>query len=164
MEIVSAELAPRWTLKMRSKKHLDFEINLIPCIDLLSVCICFLLLTAVWMNIGSLNVKQAVGGQSVAETEKKPLLWIILGLNGEVSVDIQGSKLPAGVQKFKIPGREGRVQLEELQKALANVKVAQPDLNTALIQPKAESEYDQIIQLMDEIKKAGLTDLGVAPL
>ena len=52
-----------------NKKHLDFELNLIPCIDLLSVCICFLLLTAVWLQVGSLSVKQAIGGQSAADVE-----------------------------------------------------------------------------------------------
>lgn len=61
----------------KHKKHLDFEINLIPCIDLLSVCICFLLLTAVWLNIGSMNVKQAIG-QTTAETEKSRCSMLLL--------------------------------------------------------------------------------------
>ena len=46
------------------RKSLDFEINLTPFIDLFSVLICFLLLTAVWIQIGSMDVKQAVGGQT----------------------------------------------------------------------------------------------------
>lgn len=149
---------------MRRKKHLDFEINLIPCIDLLSVCICFLLLTAVWLNVGSVNVKQAVGGQSVAETEKKPLLWVILGNGGDLSVDVQGSRLPSNIRKLKVAGSQGQIQFEELQKVLTQMKTAIPELVTALVQPQAQSEYEQIILLMDEFKKAGLTDLGVAPL
>jgi biopolymer transport protein TolR len=150
---------------MRSKKkHLDFEINLIPCIDLLSVCICFLLLTAVWLNVGSLNVKQAVGGQSAAETEKKPMLWVIFGANGDLSVDVQGSTLPATLQKLKIPGLNGQIQWSNIVKAITDIKTAQPNLVTALIQPKADSEYENIIQLLDEIKIVGLIDLGVAPL
>jgi biopolymer transport protein ExbD len=40
----------------------------------------------------------------------------------------------------------------------------EPTLKTALIQPQAASAYEDIISLMDEIKKKGLTDLGVAPL
>jgi biopolymer transport protein ExbD len=85
---------------MKKNKHLDFEINLIPCIDLLSVCICFLLLTAVWLNVGSMNVKQAVGGQSAAETEKKPLLWVFMGAGGQLNLDLQQSSLvPAGLRK-----------------------------------------------------------------
>src|ERR1700722_11140438 len=46
------------------RKSLDAEINLVPFIDLLSMCICFLLMTAVWMEIGALNVKQLVGTEA----------------------------------------------------------------------------------------------------
>jgi biopolymer transport protein TolR len=149
---------------VKAKKHLDFEINLIPCIDLLSVCICFLLLTAVWLSVGSVNVKQAVGGQSVAETEKKPMLWVIFGTNGDLNIDVQGSSMPAALQKLSIPGVSGQINWASIVKALTNMKTADPRLVTALIQPKPDSEYDQIIKLMDEFKKIGLIDLGVAPL
>lgn len=151
---------------MRHKnKHLDFEINLIPCIDLLSVCICFLLLTAVWLNVGSMNVKQAVGGQPAAETEKKPVLWVFLGDKGDLNFEAQeASRLPSALRKFRIPGLEGKADLAGLNSRLAELTKSEPGLRTALIQPKAASAYEDIIDLMDAFKKAGLTDLGVAPL
>jgi biopolymer transport protein ExbD len=146
-------------------KHLDFEINLIPCIDLLSVCICFLLLTAVWLNIGSMNVKQAVGGQSVAETVKKPVLWVLMGQNGDINFNLQDSnRVPAKLAKLKLPGVEGKTNLEQLSKLLGDITHVEPNLKTALIQPQAQSSYEEIIALMDEFKKKGLIDLGVAPL
>ncbi len=149
----------------RHKKHLDFEINLIPCIDLLSVCICFLLLTAVWLNIGSMNVKQAVGGQPAAETEKKPVLWVFLGEGGQMQLDLQQtSAVPAGMRKILIPGLDGKNNLGELNKIVENFKSLEPSLRTALIQPKAQSAYEDIIGLMDEFKRLNLVDLGVAPL
>ncbi len=148
------------------KKHLDFELNLVPFIDLLSVCICFLLITAVWLNIGSMNVKQAVGGQSAAETEKKPLIWVLLGEKGEVTLDVKsGGKLPAKMMKTKIAGTEaGLFNLEGLAKILAEMKNLEPGLRTALIHPKAQTSYEEIIDLMDQFKKAGMADLGVVPL
>jgi biopolymer transport protein TolR len=81
------------------KKHLDFEVNLIPFIDLLSTCICFLLLTAVWLNVGVLNVKQAVGGQPASETAKKPTLWAAVGGTGEVAVEIRILRSSSFLQK-----------------------------------------------------------------
>lgn len=146
-------------------KHLDFEINLIPCIDLLSVCICFLLLTAVWLNIGSMNVKQAVGGQAAADTQKKPVLWVFMGQKGELNFNVQDSgKVPAKYTKLKIDGVEGKANIEQLNKVLGDLMTVEPALKTALIQPQAASSYEEIIALMDEIKKKGLIDLGVAPL
>ena len=42
----------------RGKRPLDAEINLVPFIDLLCSLISFLLMTAVWMQISSLELKQ----------------------------------------------------------------------------------------------------------
>lgn len=146
-------------------KNLDFEINLIPCIDLLSVCICFLLLTAVWISVGSMNVKQAIGGQSVAETEKKPVLWVMMGTNGELNLNIQdSSRVPTKLSKLRVAGAEGKSNTAELQKTLEQLVAAEPNLRTALIKPQANSAYEDIIGLMDQFKKKGLVDLGVVPL
>ena len=148
------------------KKHLDFDLNLVPFIDLLSVCICFLLITAVWLNIGSINVKQAVGGQSVAETEKKPLIWVLLGEKGDLVLDVKaGGKLPAKMLKLKVaPTVDGKFDLPGLATLLADMRTIEPNLRTALIHPKATTTYEDIIDLMDQFKKAGLADLGVVPL
>lgn len=147
------------------KKHLDFEINLIPCIDLLSVCICFLLLTAVWMQVGSLNVKQAIGGQSAAETEKRPQLWVSMGADGELTLNVkQSSKVPQKFSSISLKGSNGRGNMIDLNKAVEQLKTLDPELKTVLIQPRLQSEYEEIIDLMDEFKKVGLTDLGVVPL
>lgn len=149
---------------MKHKKHLDFELNLIPFIDLLSTCICFLLLTAVWVQVGSMNVKQAVGGQPVAETAPKPVMWVFLNDKGDVSFDIKGAKVAANLAKAKIAGVEGKPNTESIQQIVAQVRAQDPNLATALIQPGAQSIYEDIVDLMDQFKKAGIVDLGVAPL
>src|SRR5213595_3358618 len=43
------------------KKPLDAELNLVPFIDLLSCCISFLLITAVWTQIAGLQVASSGG-------------------------------------------------------------------------------------------------------
>lgn len=145
-------------------KHLDFEINLIPCIDLLSVCICFLLLTAVWLHVGAMNVKQAVGGQAAGETAKKPTVWVNLTANGDLTLDVRDARVPAKLAKLKVPGKDGRPNLENLAGVVGQLKAVEPALNTALIQPQAASLYEDIIDLMDQFKKSGIIDLGVSPL
>ncbi len=149
----------------KNKKHLDFELNLVPFIDLLSVCICFLLITAVWLNVGSLNVKQAVGGQSAAETEKKPLMMVVLGPTGDVSLEVQESRhVPAHLRKFHVGAQAGKINNEEIEKILTELKKVEPELRTALIQPKAQTVYEDLVGLMDQFRKSGLIDLGVVPL
>src|SRR3954471_3297355 len=50
------------------RRGLDAEINLVPFIDLLSMCICFLLMTAVWIQLGALEVKQSQGTEADSAT------------------------------------------------------------------------------------------------
>ena len=148
----------------KKKKHLDFELNLIPFIDLLSTCICFLLLTAVWMQIASMNVKQAVGGQPASETEKKPAVWVQLQENGDLGLEVRDARVPSKFAKLKIAAAEGKPNRKELGTTVDQLKTLEPALNTALIQPQAASIYEDIIDLMDQFKKSGIADLGVAPL
>ena len=149
-------------------KHLDFDINLIPFIDLLSTCICFLLLTAVWINVGAMNVKQAVGGQAADSNDKKPTVWVTMnpgGSSGALQLDARDSRIPAKLSKLLIqPNAEGKPNLAELSKAVEQMRVLEPSLNTALIQPVAASLYEDIIDVMDQFKRSGVIDLGVSPL
>jgi biopolymer transport protein ExbD len=149
---------------VKKNKHLDFEMNLIPFIDLLSTCICFLLLTAVWVNVGAMNVKQAVGGQPASETAKKPTMWVSMSPDGDLTLDVRDARVPAKLAKFKIAGLRGKPNLEGLGSAVNQLKASEPALNTALIQPQGASVYEDIIDLMDQFKKSGVKDLGVAPL
>src|SRR5689334_20294885 len=41
------------------KKSVDFQLNLVPFIDLLSVLISFLLMTSVWTQVAKIDVKQS---------------------------------------------------------------------------------------------------------
>ncbi|MFP5519405.1 MAG: ExbD/TolR family protein [Bdellovibrionia bacterium] len=151
-------------MQQEPKKY-DFELNLIPFIGFMSVCICFLLMTAVWIEINTLNVKQAVGGQSVAETEKKPIMWVFMETDGSVGFDVKDAgKLPAGLRKFRVAAKEGAMDLEAISQYAAELVLKEPGLKTALIQPKAQTNYEDIISIMDSFKKSGLGDLGVVPL
>lgn len=148
----------------KKRKTLDFEVNLIPFIDLLSTCICFLLLTAVWVNVASMNVKQAVGGQSPEAGQKKPSVWVVMNNGGDLVFDVKDAKVPGRLQRFTVPGQKGKPNIEQVTNAVAQLKQAVPTLNMALIQPNAGSMYEDIIDIMDQFKQAGVIDLGVSPL
>ena len=58
------------------KKALDAVINVVPFIDLLSCCLAFLLITAVWTQVSKLQVSQA-GGPSADQTPPDPNILAI---------------------------------------------------------------------------------------
>ncbi len=150
---------------MRRKKSLDNEIDLVAFISLLSVCICFLLLTAVWIQIGSMNVKQAVGGQA-EEGKKNPALWTLVQSDGSLSLRLEDApkKVSRKFARMRVEAIDGKPNFEQLRTQVAELKKVLPALTTALIQPKKATAYEDIIGMMDLFKQEGLSDLGVAPL
>jgi len=54
------------------KKPLDASLNLVPFIDLLSCCISFLLITAVWTQLARMDVQQKGQSSAGASDEKPP--------------------------------------------------------------------------------------------
>src|SRR3954466_12437328 len=59
------------------KKPLDAELNLVPFIDLLSCCITFLLITAVWTQIAGLQVSSS-GGPPEQQTRQEATIDVKL--------------------------------------------------------------------------------------
>lgn len=145
-----------------SKKSLEFEINLIPCIDLLAVCICYLLLTAVWVQIGTLNIKQAIGGQS-DNGPATPSLWASVEKNGAVVLEVKNAPRGAG-KKVSLAGVEGKPDLSGLRNQVEAYKKAIPDLVTGIVVPQAATVYGDLVTVMDELKGVGVSDVGVTAL
>jgi biopolymer transport protein ExbD len=58
------------TAAVRGRRALDASLNLVPFIDLLSCCIAFLLITAVWSAVARIDVVS--GGASTAAVEDGP--------------------------------------------------------------------------------------------
>src|SRR3954465_1282856 len=60
------------------KKPLDTAINLVPFIDLMAVTISFLIMTAVWTQIGRLQVSQSGNSADSAQEKEDKTVPVIL--------------------------------------------------------------------------------------
>jgi biopolymer transport protein ExbD len=65
---------------------------------------------------------------------------------------------------MKIRGVDGKSNMTDLSQAVQQLKTLDPSLKMVLIQPRPSNDYEEIIDVMDQFKKDGLTDLGVVPL
>src|SRR5947207_6115463 len=82
------------------KKALDAELNLVPFIDLLSCCISFLLITAVWTQIAGLNVASS-GGQPADPKEQQTI-------DIKLSMTDKGYALQMAGASIDIPKMQGK--------------------------------------------------------
>ena len=149
----------------KTKKPLNTEVDLVAFISLLSVCICFLLLTTIWIQIGSMNVKQAIGGQA-AEGKPKPEMWVIMDDKGLMKFQLRHipRKINKVFGKSKIEGLEGKPNYEELATFLTKLTGEFDQLSMALIRPAEKTPFEDIIQVMDVFREQGIDNLGVTPL
>lgn len=152
--------------KKGKKKNLNFELNLIPFIDVLSVCICFLLVTAVFINLGSLNVSQAVGSSKLKEEKSKGSVTVSLGQLGDVRIEAKdvralGRGTPLNVV---IRNQAGKIDFARLEDWIKSFSTRYTDVKTVMIMPNPQSKYDDLIQIMASFKSASMSEIGIAPL
>lgn len=148
---------------MKQNKEINFEINLLPVISMLAVCISFLLLTTVWIKIGTLDVKQALGEASEVTQKEVPSLWVIMGESGDVVFQLKN--ITTSKQKeVRFAGKKSDAQWKQIQTFAESLKQDVPDLQMALVFPDRQTSFDDVIKTIDLLKKTEISDVGVAPL
>lgn len=156
------------------RKSLDAEVNLVPFIDLLSMCICFLLMTAVWMEIGTVNVKQLVGTDAPADTKSTYEMDLKYLQSNRMEVNLKKAGLKN--QKFTIDGGTNEARLGKLREVMKNF-AASLNLNAAdfktqmgqtitvaRVTTKAGVSYGEIVTVMDTLRDLGIVSLGLVPV
>src|SRR5262245_52514987 len=97
------------------RRKLDFDLNLVPFIDLLSCCISFLLITAVWTQMAQLDTTQKLDGGSGGQEKPKKINITIAQSGYELH-------LPDAATACTI-GRDGsRYNVQALKKVLEGQK------------------------------------------
>lgn len=152
----------------RNKRELDFELNLIPAIDVLSTCICFLLLTAVWINLGSLKLEQGTGEANASGKANPPSLWIEVARTGQLTLSTRD--LPAGERGLQgsvlSPSQSSlgsKVDRTKLDQAIELIQKKMPSIVTVIVRPQEKVAYGEVITVIDSLKAAKVKDVGIAP-
>ncbi len=144
------------------KKSMNFELNLIPFIDVLSTCICFLLVTAVFVNLGAFHTNQAVGS---AKSQEKPKgsVTVSLGGKGDIRFEVKDVK---GLKNgpVTISGEQGKINFVRTEDWIKSFSSHYVDVKTVLLMPNPHSKYDDLIQLMAQFKASKMDQIGIAPL
>lgn len=148
---------------MRKDKDLNFELNIMPILDILSVLICFLLLTAVWLQVGTIDTRQAVGDNSTAGAVNPPSLWVTLQKDGKVLLSLRDVP-KAKTLEDTVSSNSGSVNWETLETKIQSLRSQWPDLKTGIVMPEARSSYGDVIRIMDQLKKNQFDGVGLSPL
>jgi biopolymer transport protein ExbD len=142
------------------KKPLDAELNLVPFIDLLSCCICFLLITAVWTQISGLQVASSGGPPDQQKQETTIDVKLLLTEKG-YSLTMAGAQIDIP----KVNGRDGPAfDRKTLDEKLKTLKASLPDQSAITVQPEDAVAYSDLVETVDTVLGQQLRNVTVAPL
>jgi biopolymer transport protein ExbD len=129
---------------------------LVPFIDLLSCCIAFLLITAVWTQLSRIAVNQKGQGQAGEKTEDTPPELKLV-----VVVDDSGYRISAGAEITPVPKKGSDYDFATLNQKLSDIKKQHQDKNDITIASDDAVKYDNIVKTMDSALGAGFHDVSL---
>lgn len=141
-------------------RNANTEVNLIPFIDLMSVLITFLLITAVWTQVSMIQLGSSIYGKKTSDqiTPPPPIADIPLRLD----VKDFGFRLIVGQDKYVFEKKNGDWDTEELNERLAVVRQMYPDKADATITVDNEVPYEKLILGMDVLLKGSFVSISIA--
>lgn len=143
------------------KRATNVEPNLVPFIDLMSVLITFLLITAVWTQVSMIKLGSSLHSKKTADEVDKVTPKTDIPLR--VDVKEAGHRVIIGSKTIEVPKKAGgEYDRETLVARLMEVKQIYPDKVDAVITVEEQLKYDFLIQGMDALLEAGFPAISVA--
>ena len=148
------------------KKPLDAAINLVPFIDLLSCCISFLLITAVWTQLARMDVQQKQPGSAAATDEKPPEnqvnLTLFVDKDGYIFSKSTGDTTNIACKQMGQGGLCDEYDYVKLGEVLTKAKNDYPEKNDIAVKADDVVVYDKIIKTIDVALTAKFPDIALS--
>lgn len=143
------------------KKPLDANINLVPFIDLMAVTIVFLIMTAVWTQLGRLQVSQSGNSASdepPPQTQLQPITVLIT--EKDLKITVGGSQLdPMPITRDD----KQRLEVHKLTDKLKELKTQQPEQNAITLSTEDAVRYEDLVRVIDVCIGNQFPSVSVSP-
>lgn len=143
------------------KKPLDANINLVPFIDLMAVTIVFLIMTAVWTQLGRLQVSQSGNSASdepPPQTQLQPITVLIT--EKDLKITVGGSQLdPMPITRDS----KERLEVGKLTEKLKELKTQQPEQNAITLSTEDAVRYEDLVRVIDVCIGNQFPSVSVSP-
>lgn len=136
------------------------DLNLVPIIDLMSVCIIFLLITAVWTQVSMIQIGSSIYGKKTTDEKPQPPPKAEVPFRLDVLKD--GYRVIIGRQEMRYPKVGGQYDQDKLVAELKKIKELYPDKQDCVVTVLDELPYEALIGGMDGLLTAGFPEISVA--
>ncbi len=144
----------------KTERPVAVDVNLVPFIDLMSVCIIFLLVTAVWTQVSMIQLGSSIYAKrnDSGAVEPPPRPDVII----KVDVKPYGYVVNVGRSATSIAKLAGEYDSKKLREVLSQIKLQYPDKNDAILSVADELSYEEMIRGMDSILNSGYAEVSIA--
>jgi biopolymer transport protein TolR len=137
------------------------ELNLVPFIDLMSVLITFLLITAVWTQVSMIQIGSSLYGKKGAD-QAPPLIPPDAEIVLRIDVKKTGYTIQLAKQVINLPLVRGEFDQAGLLAQMQKAKEVYPTKTDAVLQMADDLAYENLIIAMDALIKSGFPSISVA--
>src|SRR5258705_8168294 len=137
-----AGAAPQEHTGKGGKKALDAEINLVPFIDLLSCCISFLLITAVWTQIAGLQVASSGGPPEPQQKQEQTVDLKLLLTEKGYQLTMPGAAVE--IPKVSSAGGQAAFDRRALAEKPKTLKARLPAQSAITLPPEDPAPYHDL--------------------
>ena len=139
----------------------NIDLNLVPFIDLMSVLITFLLITAVWTQVSMIQIGSSLYGKK-SDTQPAPTPPPNADVVLKVEVKSTGYQVVVGKDQISLPQKDGAYDDVGLLAQLQRVKQLYPEKVDAVVAVEDTLAYESMIKTMDNLLVAGFTVISFA--
>ena len=136
----------------------NVELNLVPFIDLMSVLITFLLITAVWTQVSMIQIGSSVYGKKQEDQDPPPPEEDKL-----LRLDIKKNEyfLRYGSQPYRFPKKGNEYDVKSLRAKLKEIKTKDPEKKDAMVSVEDNLDFETFIKGMDILIQEKFPNIGV---
>ncbi len=142
------------------KKSTNVDVNIVPFIDLMSVLIIFLLISAVWTQVSMIQIGSSVYGQKTSDEKPKPPPKADIPFRLDVREN--GYRILLGKDFIPVPRVNQDFDNDTLLTELKKIKELYPEKVDAIVTMADELAYKHLIDAMDMLLLAEFPEVSIA--
>ena len=137
----------------------NVDVNIVPFIDLMSVLVIFLLITAVWSQVSMIQLGSSIYGKATNQKSIPPP-------HAEVAFRLDilptGQRVVIGKSQIMIPKIDGKYDMTRLLAELKKVKEIYPNKQDCVITMSDSLAYEYLVNGMDALLQAGFPQIAIS--
>lgn len=143
----------------RKRRKPQEKLNLVPIMDSIFIFIFFLLMSATFLKINEVGSDVPIISDAEPPKEQKDPLALTLKMDTDELTLSRG--IPSRtVQTYKRQA-DGQFNLDELHVTLIGLKKQHIDENSIILEPEGDLTYEEIVKIMDTVRKLNKTDEAI---